>query len=160
MPMEFSRVSPKRKMGLAVVLDAHNGVDCPTHAVPSVREDIHSVAEDLRARERAKGIEFIGAYCVSTGFRRSHHPEVLDRVEVWCDETGALGAVWTDLPANFSEHVGEAFSIEAAQRYLRTLRGESLAEAVRYIDNAPVETQTPLRTHLENDEWWTGLGRD
>ena len=71
MPMEFSRVSPKRKMGLVVVLDADNGELCPTHAIASVRSDIHSVAEDLKNREHASSIKQIGALCMESEFVRS-----------------------------------------------------------------------------------------
>jgi hypothetical protein len=34
--MEFSRISPKRAMGLVVCLDPAAGVPCPTHAIGSV----------------------------------------------------------------------------------------------------------------------------
>ncbi|MEM8597347.1 MAG: hypothetical protein AAGF76_12885, partial [Pseudomonadota bacterium] len=34
LPLEFSRVSPKRLMGLAVCIDPVEGTPCPTHAVP------------------------------------------------------------------------------------------------------------------------------
>ena len=67
LPMEFSRISPKRKMGLVVVLDPDNGVPCPTHAIASVKTDIHSVADDLMRRERAKSIEQIGAVVYEHG---------------------------------------------------------------------------------------------
>jgi hypothetical protein len=50
--------------------------------------------------------------------------------------------------------LGEAFSIERGAAYLRTLAGESLDEAVRYIENAPATTDTPLRRRLGADPWW------
>lgn len=160
MPMEFSRISPKRLMGLVVVLDAEHGVACATHAVPSRRESIHAAAEDLRERERSPSIDFIGAVCLQSGFQRAHSPAIAEVVRAWCEEHEVSGAVWTDLPKNFAEHAGEPFSLEAARRYLRTLEGDSLAEAVRYIDNAPVETATPLRALLATDDWWLSLPRE
>jgi hypothetical protein len=160
LPMEFSRVSPKRLMGLAVVLDPENGSDCLTHAVASGRDDVHAVAEDLRRRERASDIKFIGAVCVRTDFVRAHHSRISETVRRWCGDVNAAGAVWTDLPGNFSEHTGNPFSLGAARTYLQTLRGDSLREAVRYIDNAPVETDTPLRRMLAADPWWAELPRD
>ena len=36
LPMEFSRISPKRKMGL-LSFSTDNGVPCPTHAIASVK---------------------------------------------------------------------------------------------------------------------------
>ena len=43
LPMEFSRISIKRKMALAVCLDIERGVPCATHAVPSRRDAIGPV---------------------------------------------------------------------------------------------------------------------
>lgn len=160
LPMEFSRISPKRKMGLVVVIDPRHGVPCPTHAVVSRRDDIHAAAEDLRLRERAPHIGHIGAVCRVSGLRRSQHAEVAEQVAHWCEAAGARGAVWTDLPANFAEHTGQTFSLAAALDYLRGLPGESLHEALRYIDNAPPLTDTPLRRYLAGHPWWRGLPRE
>jgi hypothetical protein len=53
LPMEFSRVSPKRLMGLVVALDPLDGVACPTHAIRSRRTRLADAIADLAARERA-----------------------------------------------------------------------------------------------------------
>ena len=160
LPMEFSRISAKRLMGLVVVIDAVHGSLCPTHAILSNRTDIHAVADDLCARERSSSLDYIGAVCRRSGFSRSYQAEVAAHINAWCERTGAAGAVWTDLPQNFAEHAGSAFSIDDAIAYLRTLRGENLAEAVRYIENAPDATDTPLRRALARDAWWQGLSVD
>lgn len=156
LPMEFTRVSPKRKMGLVVCLDAAHGVECATHAIGSVRSGIAEVRADLAARERA-ALDLIGAVCRRTGLAHGRSGAVVAAVTRWCDETGHDGAVWTDLPSNFDDHLGEGFSIARAESYLLGLTGESLDEAVRYIRNAPPETDTPLRRHLAADPWWRGL---
>ncbi|MEO1611842.1 MAG: hypothetical protein AAFU55_05755 [Pseudomonadota bacterium] len=153
LPFEFSLVSRKRKMGLAVCLDPLNGDLCPTHAIASIRSDIHEAAEDLCLRERSPAVEYIGAYCTETGFLRTRLPDVGDVVREWCAVTGAAGAVWTDHGSNFREHTGEAFSVERGAAYLSGLTGESLEEAVRYIEFAPETTCTPLRRALSAAEW-------
>lgn len=158
LPMEFTRVSPKRKMGLVVCLDARHGVGCATHAVASRRDRIEHVVTDLARRERATE-DHVGRVCLVTGTAAGATPQVVDAVAAWCRETGRKGAVWTDLPSNFDEHLGEPFSIPRAVAYLRGLAGESLDEAVRYIENAPRETDTPLRRHLAADPWWGGHAR-
>ncbi len=145
LPFEFSRISPKRKLGLVLCIDPLAGVPCPTHAILSRRSDIHEAAEDLRARERAPAVERIGAFCARSGFRRSRVPEAGEAVAAWAEATGAAGAVWTDLEPNFREHTGRAFSVAEGLAYLARLEGESRAEAVRYLRNAPAETDTPLR---------------
>lgn len=154
LPFEFSYVSAKRIGALAVCLDPENGDDCPTNAILSRASDIHQAAEDLRLRERAPVIENIGAVCAKTGFARSLLPKVEAAVTEWVEETGAAGAVWTDHDSNYAAHRGEAFSVAAAVAYLKALTGESLAEAVRYIELAPEATDTKLRRALAGDEWW------
>ncbi len=154
--MEFSRVSPKRRMGLVVCLDPA-GVPCPTHAVASTRA---SLAEARSATSPgASGRR-------STGSAASASPPAprrgATRSPRWC-ATGAAaagwtGAVWTDLLPNYAEMLGEAFSIERGVAYLRTLAGESLDEAVRYIENAPATTDTPLRRRLRGRSVVAGAG--
>lgn len=159
LPFEFSRISPKRKHALAVCLDPDHGDHCPTNAIVSLRRDIHEAAEDLRARERAQDVSMIGAYCARTGFGRSRLPDVGPAFEEWCLMTGAAGVVWTDLDRNYEDRRGEAFSVPRASAYLRSLTGESLEEAVRYIEYAPEATDTPLRRALREETWWREAAR-
>ena len=154
LPFEFSLVSRKRKMGLAVCLAPENGEDCPTHVIASRRFDIHEAAEDLYLRERSPSVDFIGAYCARSGFLRTRLPDVGEAVRDWCATTGAAGAVWTDHESNYLDMRGEPFSIAAASAYLRGLSGESIEEAVRYIEFAPETTSTPLRRALAAEDWW------
>ena len=154
LPMEFSRVSPKRKLGLAVCLDPVVGVPCQTHIIRSARGDIHSAVEDLRERERAPQGR-IGAYHAE--FQHGRMPEVVALVQAWCAANGWDGAVWTDLEPNFKAHTGRGFSVKEGITYLKTLRGESLEEAYNYIQNAPAHTATPLRAALATNSWWQGL---
>jgi len=158
LPMEFSRVSPKRRLGLVVCLDAADGVGCTTHAIASVRGEIGAVVTDLARRERAPEA-LIGAVCLATGHAHGASPDVVEGVRNWCAAEGWAGAVWTDLAPNFADHLGDAFSIPRALAYLRTLAGDSLDEAVRYIENAPAATDTPLRRALALDDWWQAEAR-
>ena len=152
LPMEFSRISAKRKQALAVCLDIECGVPCATHAVPSRRNEIERVIEDLAARERAPAGR-IGAVCLRTG-QGQGRAEFGKIVADWCRERGWQGAVWTDLTSNFGEFEDRRFSVPHGADYLRRLQGESLDEAVRYITHAPVTTDTPLRRALDGDPWW------
>jgi hypothetical protein len=152
LPMEFSRISAKRRMGLAVCLDPEIGVPCPTHAIESVRERLDEAIGDLALRERAPRVG-IGGVCLATGATQGREA-IVATVRDWCREAGWHGAVWTDLMPNYVETAGEAFSIERVMAYLRRLSGDSLDEAVRYIENAPIATDTPLRRRLAADPWW------
>jgi hypothetical protein len=156
--MEFARISPKRKWALAVCLDARAGLPCVTNAIASVRDNIHDVVSDLARRERALE-ERIGAVCLASGHFSGTSPEVVDGVCRWCLAEGWAGAVWTDLAPNFEDQLDQVFSVPRAMSYLRTLTGDSLDEAVRYIENAPAATDTPVRRALAADEWWLGEAR-
>lgn len=154
LPFEFSRVSPKRKQALAVCIDALNGDPCRTNVIVSDKHDIHAAAEDLRARERARDIAFIGAHCPRTGLHRARIDTVGASIADWCRQTGAAGAVWTDLDDNFRAERGIEFSVPNAIAYLQGLKGESFAAAVEYIERAPAATDTPLRRALRDESWW------
>jgi len=157
LPMEFTRISPKRKQGLVVIVDHAHGVPCPTHAIRSRRAALEPAIDDLARRERTT-VDLTGGVCVCTGVLHGR-PEIAAIVAEWCTATGWDGAVWTDLPGNFAEKQGAPFTIERAIAYLQTLTGESLDEAVRYIENAPAETVTPLRRALAADPWWQDEAR-
>lgn len=158
LPMEFSRISPKRKLGLVVCLDPTVGVDCKTHAIQSTNSDITLTIDNLAARERAP-LGLIGAVHAN-GLQKGRMPDVCDAVASWCETNDWDGAVWTDLEPNFFEYTQQNFSIAAGASYLRTLSGENLIEAHNYIENAPHQTRTPLRSALANDAWWQELKKD
>ncbi len=158
LPMEFTRVSPKRRRALVVCLDPVHGVDCGTSVIASARSRVEAAVEDLARRERAP-LEHIGALCRESGRSQGSKPAVAEAVRRWCEAEGWAGAVWTDLPSNFETELGEAFSVPRALAYLRTLEGAALDEAVRYIEQAPPGTDTPLRRALGADDWWLGEAR-
>lgn len=154
LPMEFSRVSPKRLQALAVCLDPKYGDPCQTNAIVSFRSDIQEAAEDLRARERAQRIDQIGLVHPATGALHTRIPELGPILTEWCEATGAAGAVWTDLDDNFEKITGTPFTTANATAYLNGLTGASREEAVRYITLAPAATDTPLRRALKAQSWW------
>lgn len=158
LPMEFSRISRKRRRALVVCLDPEHGVACTTNAIASARDRIEPAIADLARREQAPA-KRIGALCLATGHQQASKPEVAEAVHRWCETGGWTGAVWTDLPANFADELGAAFSLPRALEYLGTLAGESLEEAVRYIEQAPPATDTPLRRALAAEDWWQAEAR-
>lgn len=155
LPLEFSRISPKRLMSLVVVIDPDHGDLCPSHAIASRRATAAEAAADLAQREHAQ-LDNIGLHDVASGRTRASDPRIGALFSQWCAQTGAAGAVWTDLPANFRQAAGAPFSVAAGIGYLRGLARPSLAEAKRYIDGAPAQTSTPLRRALAADPWWSG----
>lgn len=155
LPLEFSRVSPKRKKALALIVDPEHGTSCATSLVVSRRKSLEEAVADLAARERAP-LERIG-YASANGNWRSNVDGVAERFEAWFKTSGFAGAVWTDLPGNFHEETGTPYSLTAAMEYLQGLEGLSLLEAKRYIELAPEETMTALRKTLAGKDWWAGV---
>lgn len=154
LPLEFSRISHKRKRALAVCIDLMDGVPCLTSVVTSKRTTLAEARTDLARRERAPD-GFIGAFCTQTG-QHWGRPQVAFKIAQWCRAGGWAGAVWTDLHANFTAETGKLFNVATGHEHLRSLQGDSLDEAVRYIERAPVTTNTRLRRHLRDDPWWQG----
>ena len=152
LPLEFSRVSVKRKGALAVCVDLMDGIPCQTSVIASKRQTLAEARMDLARRERSPD-GFIGAFCAQTG-QQWGRPQAAMPVAQWCLAGGWAGAVWTDLHSNFTAETGLMFSPKTACDHLQSLEDDSLTEAVRYIEKAPPATNTTLRKHLRKDPWW------
>ena len=157
LPVEFSRISPKRKQALVLVVDAAAEAPSPTSIIASVRSDLDDAVADLARRERCRPHQ-LGIATQRGGRVFSRFPEVLAAVEAWLASSPYEAALWTELDGNFETITGQTFSLPAAEAYLRTLKGDSLAEAWRYLEEAPAETDTPLRRHIRAQDWWRALG--
>ncbi len=152
LPLEFTRISAKRRRALAVCVDLMDGVPCWTSVIVSKRATLAEARLDLARRERAPS-GFIGAFCNETG-QHWGRPQVVHKIAQWCRAGGWAGAVWTDLHANFTAETGKVFTVAAGHEHLQALEGNALDEAVRYIQRAPETTNTRLRRHLRDDPWW------
>src|SRR6056297_1420483 len=91
LPLEFSRVSPKRRGALAVVTDAQAGVPCMTSVIASRRSSVGDALIDLADRERAPR-ERIGAVSRDATVAVGSHPDLVRTVAEWLTETGWDGA--------------------------------------------------------------------
>ena len=156
LPVEFSRVSPKRKRALVLVIDESAPAPVPTSYTLSRRDDIETAARDLAARERAP-LQTIGA-ATREGHTVNCPPAIGGIVNEWLARQPHLsGAVWTNLPGNFETEAGRPFSHQAGLEWLKSLSSDSLAEGWRYITRAPDETDTPFRRYLKTSPWWRSL---
>ncbi len=157
LPVEFSRVSPKRQFGLVLVLDNEAERASLTNVIESRKDRVELAAEDLAVRERAP-VERIGI-ATRDGQKSSRSDKHADFIISWLQRVDYDAAVWTDLQGNFQEHTGMQFSHNAGLKYLKSLNEASLFEAWRYITHAPDHTWTPFRQHLSDDPWWQSLSR-
>ncbi len=151
MPVEFSRVSPKRKKALVLVIDNSLNHQCGTNIIESSRSYIDDAINDLATRERCKP-EMIG-YLDKSGQEYNSFAGIED----WLEKSTFDGVIWTALPYNFEQETGVNFTHESGLKYLQTLCVDSLAEAWRYIEYAPEVTDTPFRRFLKQDPFWQSL---
>jgi hypothetical protein len=76
--------------------------------------------------------------------------DVIDQIIAkWCEEKGLDGVVWTKLPPNAPEGAEWVITPEEAVNYVKTLKGEKLKLAKKYVENAPEEIDTPTRRALK-----------
>lgn len=156
LPVEFARISPKRKQALVLVVDDAAEAPSPTSVIASARAQLDDAVTDLARRERCPP-EKLGIAVKGGRHRIGRSAPAMAAVEAWLANSLFDAVVWTELDGNFTHITGETFSLIAAEAYLRTLAGESLAEAWRYIEYAPEETDTPLRRHMRAQNWWRAL---
>jgi hypothetical protein len=156
--IEFSRVSRSRNGALTLVIDQKSGAPCCVAFARSRRRDPDDAICDLRSRE--------GTTRSNIGFLfvdGSREPQARDQERVTAIQTWATGAgvdvvVWTDLPPNFEEVCGKAFSIEHAIAHVRSLEAPTKAGAAEYVWRAPNFVNTPLRAALQSQPWFRADG--
>ena len=145
--IEFSRVSTSRRGALTLVIDSQNGA--PTRVAYSIsrRHAIELVIEDLQSREETIARN-IGT--LSRHYAAQHRDQATAKmIEAWAADRELDNVIWTDLPSNFVEVVGQDFTVERAVAYLEKLDGRARKMAFEYIRKAPNFIQTPLRQALD-----------
>ncbi len=155
LPVEFCRVSPKRKGALVLAIDEQAGHAVPTAFTTSRRQQLRQAIADLAARERCAEDHI--AFARRDGAHGQCSARIASAVNAWLRTSGHEAAIWAALPPNFEQEAGQLFSHAAGLEWLQSLRGESLAEAWRYITFAPEETDTPFRRFLSANTWWRNL---
>jgi hypothetical protein len=148
LPVEFSRISPKRQQALVLIVDERLGHACPTCFIRSSRTRLEEAVADLAARERCEP-RFV--HTARAG--KAGEKPMARTVGKWLETNGFDAALWASLPGNFESVSGKPFSHASALAWLRGLEGTSLAEARRYIARAPRSTDTPLRRYLADKDW-------
>lgn len=147
LPIEFSRIS--RDGRLTLVIDERDGAEVCTRYALSSRRDLDEAIVDLKEREGVSSRDRIGFIELSKGrlneSARQSHPIAFNRIRAWVQEKGFDAVIWTALGSNFSNKKGKPFTPEAALQYVSQLIGKSKARALEYINNAPLEVDTPVR---------------
>jgi len=74
--------------------------------------------------------------------------DVLEPIAAWCHAQELTGCVWTALLPNFRAELEIDFSVAEAVRYLERLGKSARENALKYIQNAPPEVDTPVRREV------------
>lgn len=152
LPIEFSRVSKDAR--LTLVLDEGEGAEIVTRFAHSPRTLIEDAINDLAVREGSPKKKI--GYVDITGNRSSaatdaNQTQICTIVRAWAEKEKLTGAVWTALRPNFIQGTGKRFTVENAIAYLRALPASARAVALHYIQSAPEEVVTPLRTRVSQE---------
>jgi hypothetical protein len=151
LPIEFSRISKNGRLTLAV--DENDGTDVVTRYAFSAVPELAAAIDNLKEREGAPNRNRIGFVDILHGSvgdcTAKQHSEVCQRIHNWAVRRQLDAVIWTALGPNFFEKRREAFSVDAALRYLSSLDEPTKSMALEYIYKAPSEVKTPLRSAVE-----------
>ena len=149
--IEFSRISRsgERAGCLTLVIDEQHGADVPTRFAISPRTNLDDAIADLRTREGTSSdrIGYVNLVRnTERAYARQHHPHACDTIKAWAQAQRLDAVVWTALPSTFEEVARHPFSVEAAIQQLNGLGEPAKSHALEYLQKAPPEVVTPVRT--------------
>ena len=159
-PIEFSRVSRKRKNALTLVIDPEHGVPTRVAYALGKHESPEEAHRELMERERAAQTHEIGLLRRGSGDEPDPSQKAAAEIAAWAAEKEIDAVVWTNFPGDFHVRLGRKFSVAAAKEHLMGLSGAELEQAVTYIHRAPQFVRTPLRDALREDPWFRRLRED
>jgi hypothetical protein len=84
---------------------------------------------------------------------------IVDPMADWAKNKNIGVVIWTALESNFMSKRKCPFSVAAAISYLKTLPPEGKAKAAEYVWCAPAFVQTPVRRALQQEPWFSVLGK-
>lgn len=146
LPIEFCRISGSWPLTL-VIKPGFDNVNV-----------LHTVSDDRNVKEAKMNLalregcttKHIGLIDSITGDSNvsSETNQYVPAIKEWMAVHGYDSVIWTDLPSNFKEKTGREFSIKNGIGFLKALSPERLERALHYIDNAPLQINTKLRTAI------------
>ena len=151
LPIEFARISQDRRLTLVLYPQALNN---PVLWIQASQHTLQGAIENLRQREstQKRRIGYVSVYDDTPHCEVV--PEMLKTIQTWIYKKEIDCAVWTDLPSNFSEKTGMTFCAENVVTYLKNLSKERQEQAKTYIQKAPSQIKTPIRTFIcQQLEW-------
>lgn len=149
--LEFSRVSESRLGALTLVVDHQYGFLNTVAWCLSKRRTTEDAIADLRCREGTT-MQNIRSLSLAEPIPNDN---LSANISAWAKDRKLDVVIWTALPSNFETKVNQPFSVNAAVAYLKGLSPEGKAKAAEYIWRAPNFIQTPLRSAIEKESWFS-----
>jgi hypothetical protein len=158
LPIEFGRISRSggRAGCLTLVIDEQYGANVTTRFAHSPRTNLDSAIADLRTREGTSSgrIGYVNLVRnTEREYARQQHPHACDAIKAWAQAQRFGGGGVDGLASNFEEVAHRPFSVEAAVLYLKALVEPAKSRALEYLQKAPPEVMTPVRTAAMDAGW-------
>ncbi|CAG8865708.1 hypothetical protein PS627_01627 [Pseudomonas fluorescens] len=143
--IEFCRVGDGGELATAICV---NAPPVPVFWAPLEVDDLASACAMLKEREQIPGhrSDGIGSLIVS--------PDATGALCEWALASGLDALVWTALPPRFDDIENRVPSEREVLGYLGSLQGETLEHARRYIEQVPLQIQTPYRAAIARSLGW------
>ena len=154
--IEFSRVSKRRLGALTLVIDADHGSPTVVAWCVSKRDKLEDAICDLRCREGTTA-DNIGRLLAGDQGAPQEPLGTEDPMAVWAGQKKLDAVVWTALKSNFREKAKTPF-VDAVVTYVKTLSPAGKAKAAEYVWRAPDFVQTPVRSALQQEPWFSKPG--
>jgi len=159
LPLEFVRDSDD-SAELALVLHAP-APPAPTRWARLDTDDLDEARAMLREREkiRPEYPQWVGSLPdpVPPGLPAPTPPAIVACIADWMKTRDVDAAVWTALPAKFSDVSERAPSPHEAIALLAALRGDERAKAEAYVRRIPRDIRTLYRGVIEERLGWTPM---
>jgi hypothetical protein len=155
--LEFSRISQTRLGALTLVIDDEHGTSTTVAWCVSKRASLEDVICDLRCREGTT-VANIGRLTVTPGSQKPSAGEPEHPILAWARLKKVDAVVWTALRSNFTETTKQPFSVDSVVSYVKTLKPDAKAKAAEYVWCAPDFVQTPVRSVLQREPWFSDAG--
>lgn len=150
LPIEFARVSNGDRLTLVLV----DGAPLQTTLWSKSRKTtLADAVKDLQTREGTSEPN-IGRWA-ATQTLKSHGLDVVQIISVWATNHALDGVVWTALGPKMPDGNNGLASNDEYIGYLNSLVANERDQAAReYIENAPVQIDTPMRRRIRETFGW------
>jgi cation transport regulator ChaC len=139
-PVEFTGVAKSRKNALTLVIDFENGTEVPFFYTISKVGFYESIIELAKRENMGNNIRNIGFVDFNKNIIHTRDKRTAEIFLNFAKEKNFDYVIWTDLEPKFKIISKKEFNFKNALDYLQNLKYNAKQEAIKYIENSPIET--------------------